>query len=172
MARREPAHIRRKPVTDVLHGIRMTDPYRWLEDSEAPDTRAFDEVENRLTRASLDGPEHARWKEAWLRWARVPSYREPRCVGPYLYFLAYEDERPQPRLFRAPRSAGARTLVVDPLGEGPDGLSALDWWAPSPSGRYVAYGISRAGDEKSTLFVYDTETRAKLAEAIPGARYA
>lgn len=171
MAYQKPEHIHRDPVTDVLHGVDVVDEYRWLEDGDSDQTRAFEEAENRLTRQYLEGPEHTRWKESWLRWAKLPTYREPRVVGPYLYFLANEEERPQPRLFRTLRAGGERELVVDPLQEGTDGLSALDWWAPSPSGRYVAYGISRSGDEKSTLYICDMAERRKLAEAIPGTRY-
>lgn len=164
-------HIRREPVTDVLHGVELVDEYRWLEDGSSAATRAFEDAENRLTRQFLDGQAHDSWKEAWLKWARIPTYREPRIVGPYLYVLASDGERPQPTLIRVPRAGGETELVVDPLDEGADGLSALDWWAPSPSGRYVAYGISRSGDEKSTLFIRDMEEGRKLSEAIPGTRY-
>ncbi len=165
-------HIRREPVTDVVHGLQITDDYRWLEDGDSASVRAFDEAENETTRSYLDGPDNHRWREQWLRWASLPTYRMPRIVGPFIYFVANDGGRPQPRLMRVRRAGGDPAVVVDPLEEGADGLSALDWWAPSPSGRYVAYGISRSGDEKSTLFVRDMDRGGKLGEAIPGTRYA
>ncbi|MCL5967552.1 MAG: prolyl oligopeptidase family serine peptidase [Firmicutes bacterium] len=165
-------HILREPVTDRIHGVVITDEYRWLEDGESALVRAFEEAENQETRAYLDGPDNARWREQWLRWAALPTYRTPRIVGPFVYFVASDGVRPQPRLMRVPRTGGDPTLIVDPLEEGSDGLSALDWWSPSPSGRYVAYGISRSGDEKSTLCVRDMDRGGKLDEAIPGTRYA
>ena len=48
---------RRAPTVDTYHGTPVADPYRWLEDADAPDTLAWVEAENALTRSVLDGPE-------------------------------------------------------------------------------------------------------------------
>jgi prolyl oligopeptidase len=64
-----------------------------------------------------------------------------------------------------------RTLVdVNQLAA--DGTVALDWWAPSEDGKFVAYGTSPSGSEDSTLHVIETATGKLLPDAIPRARAA
>jgi prolyl oligopeptidase len=45
---------RKIPVEDTLHGVKLVDPYRWLEDQQSPETRAWIDEQNRYTRALLD----------------------------------------------------------------------------------------------------------------------
>lgn len=161
---------RREPVVEVLHGEPITDPYRWLEDGGRAETRAFEAACNEETRAWLDGPERDAWRSRWLRWAAWPTFTAPRLVGPYLYYLEQPADRAQPLLRREPAAGGAAVTIVDPLDEGADGLSSLDWWVPSPSGRYLAYGVSRHGDEWSTLSVKDLHSGRRLPDQVARSR--
>lgn len=63
---------------------------------------------------------------------------------------------------------GPERILIDPSSDGPD--TALDWCAPSPDGRLLAYGLSEGGTEKSTLSVRDVATGVDLEDVIPETR--
>jgi prolyl oligopeptidase len=168
---------RREPVTETLHGETIEDPYRWLERGDHPDTLAFEALCNAETASALAGPDREAFRAAWLKWAEVPTYIAPRRVGRYVYFLEQPGRREQPRLCRVTADALERPappsveVVLDPLQEsGGQATTALDWWYPSPSGRFLAYGLSQGGDEWSTLYVRDLARGERLEDVIPRAR--
>src|SRR5205085_1539180 len=65
---------------------------------------------------------------------------------------------------------GRARSIVDPHHLTGDPTAAIDWYHPSPDGRLVAYGLSREGDENSTLHVLDVETGEELRDRIPNTR--
>jgi prolyl oligopeptidase len=72
---------------------------------------------------------------------------------------------------RESKGTGQRRTLVDPAAGG-ETTTAIDWYAPSPDGRLVAYGTSSGGDERSTLRVIDVDTGEHLADVIPYTRAA
>jgi prolyl oligopeptidase len=62
--------------------------------------------------------------------------------------------------------------MVDPNELSETGIVALDWWYPSPDGRFIAYGLSEAGSEISTLHILDVDKVTDLEERIPHTRAA
>ncbi|MDA8199339.1 MAG: prolyl oligopeptidase family serine peptidase [Thermaerobacter sp.] len=159
------------PVTDVLHGVSIVDPYRWLEDGTSAETTAWVAHQNALTREVLDGlPVRAQIKARWLKLAHAGSVGAPRMVGEHLYYLERSPEERQPRLMRRIHGTGAPELVLDPNADHEAGLVALDWYQPSRDGTRVAYGLSANGDEWSTLYVRDLVRGETLPVAIPRCR--
>jgi prolyl oligopeptidase len=67
------------------------------------------------------------------------------------------------------QSEPART-IVDPRARTADATAAIDWYHASPDGRLIAYGLSRRGDERSTLYVVDVDTGEHLPDRIPHTR--
>ncbi len=160
-----------RPVTEVLHGVSITDPYRWLEDGASPETAEWVAQQNALTRGVLDGLDvRARIKARWLELARAGSVGSPRVVGRYLYYLERSPDERQPRLMRRCGGTEAPELVLDPNRGHAAGLVALDWYQPTRGGTRVAYGLSANGDEWSTLGVVDLERGEVLPVAIPRCR--
>ncbi len=159
------------PVADVLHGVSIVDPYRWLEDGSSAETTAWVAQQNALTREVLDAlPVRARIKARWLELAHAGSVGAPRMVGAHLYYLERAPEERQPRLMRRLHGTGAPELVFDPNADHEAGLVALDWYQPSRDGTRVAYGLSTNGDEWSTLYVRDLVRGERLGVAIPRCR--
>ncbi|MDQ3167098.1 MAG: prolyl oligopeptidase family serine peptidase, partial [Chloroflexota bacterium] len=85
--------------------------------------------------------------------------------------LKREGDQDQPILYTREGPAGDERALVDPTTLGGDGLTALDWWYPSPDGHHLAYGTSRNGDEWSTLRVLDVGSGTDHPEAIKRTRY-
>ncbi|MDX5450135.1 MAG: S9 family peptidase, partial [Actinomycetes bacterium] len=77
-----PPLTRRDATVDVLHGQRVADPYRWLEDPDSDETRAWVSAQNRVSRAYLDGLASHRWfHETMLRVVRTPRAGTPGVEG-------------------------------------------------------------------------------------------
>jgi prolyl oligopeptidase len=158
---------RREVVVDEMHGERIEDPYRWLEDSDSPEVAAWTDAQNRATRAALDPlPERAAMAARLRELMDCGSVSAPQAVAGHLFYQRRAPGQNQPVLCKDGRP------ILDPNAASAGGTVALDWWWPSPDGRFVAYGLSEHGDEWSTLHVLDTATGERLAEAIPRTRYA
>src|SRR5690606_30611896 len=171
-----PPPARRDPVVDVVHGVEVPDPYRWLEDGDAPETRAWVEAANARTRALLDArPDRAGLVARFAALFRAGTATAPAVRGGRVFSLDRWGDLEQAVLavrdLHGDRRPAPRT-VVDPHALTGDATAALDWYAPSLDGRLVAFGVSTGGDERSTLHVADVATGELLADRIPFTRAA
>jgi prolyl oligopeptidase len=160
-------------IIDLLHGEAVADPYRWLEDGAAPETRAWTERQNVLTErylASFSGRERIRRRLDELLGIGVLGVPEP-ARGRYFY-LRRDGSQNQPVLYWRAGVQGVDQVAVDPNALSQDGTTALDWYYPSEDGRLLAYGISENGSEESVLFVLDLDRGKHLEDRIPRMRAA
>ena len=146
------------------------DPFAFLEDGAAPATVRWTDEQNARTRRLLGAlPQHAVLARRFEDLTSIDDIDAPVERGGGLFFTARGGSDEQPRLYV--ETAGAERVLFDPARYDESGLTALDWWYPSPAGNFIALGLSRGGDEKSTLHVLATADAALLAEAIPDTRY-
>jgi prolyl oligopeptidase len=162
-----------KPVTEVLHGTRIIDNYRWLEDGNNPETQKWVENEMAYTHALLDplpGRDaiHKRLTELFS----IGSVTPPQIAGRYYFYTRREGTQNQPILYVRDSLDGPDRVLVDANQLATDGTIALDWFQPSYSGRYVAYGTSVSGSEMSTLHIIETKTGTILPDTIDRTRAA
>lgn len=156
----------RLPGAEYLHGHRVADPYRWLEDAADPRTRAWQAAQDELwslQAGRLCGHAHFRARVAAL--SEVETTSTPAWRGDRQFFTRRSPGQEHPVLY-----AGDRVLV-DPMALDPTGLTTLDRWQPSPDGRLLAYQISRGGDEHSVLSVLDVDTGELVDGPIDRCRY-
>ncbi|MFP3900765.1 MAG: prolyl oligopeptidase family serine peptidase [Acidimicrobiia bacterium] len=172
-----PPAARRDDVVDVVHGVGVPDPYRWLEDAEGADTRAWVAAQNERTRAVLDArPGRADLVRRYAELFAAGISTAPSLRGLRLFSVDRWGDLEQAVLRVRPTAgdrgeAAARTLL-DPHALAGDPTASLDWYAPSNDGALVAYGTSTGGDERSTLGVIDVATGERLADTIPHTRAA
>jgi prolyl oligopeptidase len=169
-----PRAARRDPVVDVVHGAEVADPYRWLEDGDAADTRAWVAEQNRHTRAVLDAlPTRTGLVDGFAELFGAGAAGAPSIRGHRLFSLDRWGEHEQAVLVvRSLDDASELRVLVDPHDLTGDATASLDWYAPSVDGRLVAFGTSAGGDERSTLGVLDVATGERLADTIPFTRAA
>jgi prolyl oligopeptidase len=171
-----PPPARRDDTVDVLHGTEVADPYRWLEDADAPETRAWVEASNARTRAALDArPDRPGLADRYAKLFAAGAAGSPSIRGGRLFSIdrwgGLEQAVLVVRDAHGERVPAARTLV-DPHELTGDPTAALDWYAPSVDGRWVAFGASTGGDERSTLRIVDVATGELLPDTIPHTRAA
>src|SRR5262249_36831121 len=153
-----PPPTREESAVETLHGESIADPYRGLEDGDAPETRAWVAAQNTYTRETLDGLPHRAAIRAHLdRMLHVGFAAAPQVRSARHFYLRRGGRQDQPVLVLREGDGAERTLV-DPNVLSASGVVALDWWQPSPDGRLLAYGLSEGGDEWSTLHVLDVDS--------------
>jgi len=165
---------RRGDVVDILHGIAVPDPYRWLEDGESAETREWVAAQNAITRSTLEArPERAAIHAALDRLLTTGSVGAPVLRGERSFYTRRSGRLDQPVLVLREGTGGPERVIVDPNARSARGIVALDWWYPSRSGRLLAYGLSEGGTELSTLRVLDLDRGEDLAaDVIPHTRAA
>ncbi len=169
----KPPATRQQPVTDDYFGHKVTDPYRWLEDGSSAETQQWVTQQLGFTRGILDqlpGREalHARIEQL----LEIGNLGETEVSGDYYFHLRRDGKQNQPVLYVRKGVDGRDEVLLDPNQLAKDGTIALDWWAPSHDGKYVAYGTSPSGSEMSTLHVMETASRKLLPDTIDRTRAA
>jgi prolyl oligopeptidase len=160
-------------VVDTIHGHKIADPYRWLEDANSPDSQEYVREEMAYTRSLLDPlPGRDRIHERLTQLLSTGTIGTPQIGGPYFFYTRREGTQNQPVLLVREGLKGKDRALVDANQMSADGTVALDWWFPSDDGKYVAYGTSASGSENSTLHVIETATGKLLPDTIPQARIA
>src|SRR5437016_10109893 len=146
-------------VVDDYHGTKVPDPYRGLEDPDAPATRSWIEAENRLTEAYLAGiPARERIKERLRRLWDYPKYGAPfHKAGRYFYFKN-DGLQNQSVLYTQAALTAEPTTLLDPNLLSADGTVALSTLAVSDDGRLLAYGTSASGSDWEEFRVRDVAT--------------
>lgn len=169
----QPPPTRRVDVVDVVHGVEVPDPYRWLEDGDSPEVRSWVAAQNARTRSLLDGRrERAAWHERVLRLLELPVVLATQVRGDVI--VTHERAAGAPQGVLAARSAvdpaGPPRILADPSSATTDAAAAIDWFSMSRDGSLVAYGVSEGGTEDSVLRVVRTVDGAHLGDEIPHTR--
>ncbi len=169
---------RKMDLVEFIHGQRVADPYRWLEDGDTPEVHTWTEKENARTRALLDAiPIRASLQKEIKDVLQIgvvgaPSSRTTR-IGTQRYFhTKREGAQNQPTLWVRDGLGGKDRALIDVASLSEDGTTALDWWYPSWDGSLVAWGKSESGSEESTLFIRDATTGKDLPDRIERTRHA
>jgi prolyl oligopeptidase len=169
---------RKDDLVEVLHGVAVPDPYRWLEDGESPEVRAWDEAQTARTHAWLGrvpGQDTLRTRIRELLSVGQVGAPVARTTGQgtrRYFHVRREGAQEQPALYVRDGVDGAPRVLVDPAPLSADGTTTIDWWAVSRDGARVAWGLSEAGSEESTLRVRDVAAGEDLPDRIPHTRHA
>jgi len=159
------------PVVDVLHGVEVPDPYRWLEHGDDPEVRAWVAQQNAATRAELDSrPDRQRWAARLTELMARPVVLGAQVRADTVVLLERPEGAPQARLVARRGDTGDTVVIADPASGTDDGAAAVDWFHLSPDGSLVAFGVSEGGTEHSVLRVARTADGTHLDESIPNTR--
>lgn len=165
----------RIPVVDTYHGVAVTDNYRWLEDDNAPDVKAWVAAQNKLTRVYLDGiaqrPEIAKRVGDLLRAKTVRRFDFE--FRQRLFVMKFAPPANQPILVVLPPDGNVakERVVLDPNVLDKKGRTTIDFYKASYDGKRVVVSLSENGSEVGTVYVYDVATRKRLPDVIPGVNY-
>jgi prolyl oligopeptidase len=169
-------HADRDDTSDDLHGMTVPDPYRYLEDPDAPRTRAFVRNQNELSRPYLDAlTGRAGFLAGTTSLLTAARFGVPWERGGRYFVIANPGELDQDQLFVADGVAelmsGHGRLLIDPNTWSTDGTAALTGLQISDDGTLAGYARSDAGSDWRTIGVVDVATGTVLPDELRGAKW-
>jgi prolyl oligopeptidase len=157
------------PVVDFMHGIEVTDPYRWLEQQDAPQTRKWIEDQTAYTRAYFEvvpGRERIRTRvEKLLEMKGVIS--EPWSVSGRFFCLKRQPGSEQPAIIMRTGLFGEEKILVDPAQRETGAKTAVSIIAISHDARFVAFAVRQGGTDHSRLEILDVKRNSILPDGLP-----
>jgi prolyl oligopeptidase len=168
-----PAYPETKRVdhVDTYFGVKVADPYRWLEDENAPETAKWVEDQNRVTFAYLERIPYRQAVKARLqKLFNYAKYTAPFRKGENYVFSKNDGLQNQSIVYIQKGLAGAPDVLLDPNKFSTDGTSRLAGFALSKDGRYLAYGISTGGSDWTQFHVMEVASRKPLPDVIDWAK--
>jgi prolyl oligopeptidase len=158
---------RKVDLVDTYHGVKVPDPYRWLEDDTSAETAAWVEAQNGVTFGYLSkipfrDALHARVKQL----NDYEKYSAPSRKGPYFFFSKNEGLQNQSVLYIQNGLTGTPEVLIDPNTWSSDGTVRLAAFEPSKDAKYAVYGISKSGSDWQEFKVMELSTKKTLADTI------
>ncbi|MBI5422713.1 MAG: S9 family peptidase [Opitutae bacterium] len=157
---------------DDYHGTKVADPYRWLEDIDSADTKAWVKAQNEFTDAQLaQMPEvdqvRRRLTELW----NFPRAGVPFKEGNWYFFTRNDGLQNQSPLFVQEGLAGTPRVLIDPNTLAADGTVAVTVTSPSPDGKWLGYGLARAGSDWNEFYLRDIATSQDAPDQIKWVKF-
>ncbi|HEX8907502.1 MAG TPA: prolyl oligopeptidase family serine peptidase, partial [Longimicrobiaceae bacterium] len=152
---------------DDYHGTRVADPYRWLEDTDSPDTRAWITAQNALTEQYLGAiPERARIRQRLTELWNFPRWSSPSRRGNRYFYFKNTGLQNQSVLYVASSPHAEPRVLLDPNTLRADGTEALSTTATSDDGRLLGYGVASGGSDWQEFRVRDVATGRDLLDRV------
>jgi prolyl oligopeptidase len=156
-----------QPVTEIHHGVTVTDPYRWLEDQESPATRRWLGQQRDYARAYLD---HIDGREVIHQrvhaFLAVETYDTFEKVGNRYFFRKRLADQEQPAIYMRDGAEGKDELLVDPTERRQGTYIAVKPLRVSPDGRFLLYEVKEGGEHSGTFELLDVEARQVLPDVL------
>ena len=177
-----PPETVREPVVDTLHGVAFTDDYRWLEDQDSPETRAWIAAQNAYAEQIVgDTPLRQQLAARLRELMNVQGALFPRRAGDYEYFTFRKPDREVAAIYRRPAPEERQydpidpnddfEIVIDPLDIHPDGTTSVSIRDFSPDGTLMLYAIRDGGQDELMIRIRDLTTGEDLPDRLPNFLY-
>jgi len=154
-------------VVEDYHGTKVGDPYRWLEDDNSAETKAWVADENKVTFGYLDKIAYrSQWLTRLEEISNYPKYTTPSRTNEYFYYYKNDGLQNQSILFRQKGLDGTSEEVIDPNKFSADNTTSLATFSLSKDGHYAVVGKSKGGSDWRTFFVMDMTTLKYLPDSL------
>jgi prolyl oligopeptidase len=167
-----PPATRREPVVETLHGVDVADPYRWLEDQDAPPTREWIAAENAYTNSVLEPlPGRDGIRRRLTELIKIDTVNVPFVRGGRSFFSKRKADQDLFVLHLKNGPDAPDEVLLDPHGLSPDHSVSVSFEDVSIDGRLVAYGVRNGGQDEVVVHFMDVDTRRERPDTLPRARY-
>ncbi len=161
-----------REVVDTLHGVEITDPYRWLEDQDAPETRAWIDAQNTYTDGLLDGlPGRDALRERAAAVLERDTIGLPNERGGRYFFSLRRADQDLSVLYWREGPDGADQVLIDPHPMSPDHTTSVELRDLSDDGTMAVYAVREGGVDEVAIHVRNVDSGEDLPDVLPPARY-
>lgn len=158
--------------TDEYHGTSVTDPYRWLEDDNSAETKAWVEAQNKVTFGYLNTiPQRAKLKERLTELWNYERYSAPSKIGDRYFYSKNDGLQNQSVLYVTDSVSEKGRVLLDPNTLSSDGTVALSGTSISDDGKLLAYGIAVAGSDWQEWRFRDVATGKDLPDVLKDIKF-
>ncbi|XP_026274717.1 prolyl endopeptidase isoform X2 [Frankliniella occidentalis] len=172
MKQEYPAARRDETVVEEFFGVKVADPYRWMEDPDAEETKAFVDAQNAISRPFIDSCPvrkdlHSQLTKLW----DFPKYTCPHKKGNRYHFRMNTGLQNQSVLYNQDTLDSEPRVFLDPNLLSDDGTVALSLSKFTENGEKFAYGLSHSGSDWNTVHFKDVETGDDYPEKLEKVKY-
>jgi prolyl oligopeptidase len=157
-----------EPVTEMLHGVPVTDPYRWLEDQQSQRTREWIYEQQDYAHSYLDSiPGRSRIRDRLRELLDVETYDSIQKVRSRYFFRKRGQGQEQPCIYMREGPDGRDQLLIDPAERGTGQNTAVRPRRVSPDGRLLLYEVKEGGERTGTFELLEINKRKTLPDVLP-----
>ncbi|MDR0499370.1 MAG: prolyl oligopeptidase family serine peptidase [Holophagales bacterium] len=168
----KPPVTRKLDVTDTYFGTKVPDPYRWLEDDNSLDTKAWVKAQNEVTEKYLSGiPERTRIQNRMTKLWNYERYSAPSKYGDLYFYTHNTGLQNQSVLYVTDKLSDKGRVLLDPNTLSANGTVALSGMSVSDDGKYLAYSLSNAGSDWVVWKVRNVATGEDLKDEIQWSKF-
>lgn len=158
---------RQSDQVDDYFGTKVPDPYRWLEDDNAEEVKAWVEAQNAVTFAELAKiPFRETLRSRLTEVFDYPRYSSPQRVGDHYFFYKNDGLQNQSVIYVQKGLEGAPEVFLDPNLLSPDGTVRVGLVGASNDDRYMAVSRGEAGSDWSEIRVMEIATKTELPDRV------
>src|SRR6185312_12702144 len=167
-----PPAARQDNVKEVIHGIEIVDPYRWLEDGDSEETKSWVAAENAYMHSVLDGLPmrqtiHQRLDEMFKRDFVSGAFPE----AGYYFFYKRSAEQDLWSIYRRKAGGGPDELLMDPHSMSPDHTTVVSMRGVTFDGNLLMYAVRHGGEDEVEIHVRDIKKGHDLPDVMPRENY-
>jgi prolyl oligopeptidase len=167
-----PPRTRTDNVKEVLHGVELLDPYRWLEGQESRETRAWIDSQNRYSESILGQlPGRQQLKTRLTELMKIESVGVPRERNGRYFFLKRLANQDLSAIYMRKGLNGADEILIDPHPMSPDRTTSVNLLDVSQDGTVIVYGIRKGGEDEIEIHLMNVDSRKEFPDQLPRARY-
>ncbi len=162
---------RREDVTDNYHGTTVKDPYRWLEDPDSAETKAWVTAQNKVSKTFLGKTNRLKLIEKLTKVWNYERHGVPFKKGKRYFYSKNDGLQNQSVVFWSNSPTGKEQLLLDPNALSKDGTVALAGYTVSDNGKHIAYGVQEAGSDWTEWRVREVATGKDLSDKIKWVKF-
>jgi prolyl oligopeptidase len=157
---------------DEMHGVKVKDPYRWMETSDTPELTAWIEAQNKLTNSYLEGiPQRAKIRSRLTELWNYERYSVPFKEGGRYFYFKNDGLQNQSVLYVAENAGDKGRVLLDPNTLSADGTVALSGTSVSDDGKLLAYGLAASGSDWQEWRFRDIATGKDLPDVLKNIKF-
>ncbi|HEY6271158.1 MAG TPA: prolyl oligopeptidase family serine peptidase [Terriglobales bacterium] len=167
-----PPVARQDNVKEMIHGVEIVDPYRWLENQQSPETKSWVAAENSYTHSLLDGlPMRQHAYSQLMELVNHDSWTPPDQESGVYFFYKRAAGQDLSSLYMRKGATGKDELLLDPLPLSGDHTTSIGGLSPTQDASLLLYNIRRGGEDETEIHILDINAHRDLPDVLPRAYY-